>query len=47
MGRMTWRRSERMSIIFHGNGTIPLTIDFEADFIGGHLRLDHEGGIFL
>ena len=30
-----------------GIGTILLTIDFRADLIGGHLRLDREGGVFL
>lgn len=30
-----------------GGGSILLTIDFRADLIGGYLRLDREGSIFL
>jgi len=31
----------------YGIGTILLTINFRADLIGGHLRLDRERGTFL
>ena len=46
-GRLGEDLRESISLFMSGGGTIPLTVDFGADFIGGHLRLDHEGGIFL